>query len=326
MKKKVLITVANEEQKKITKEYIKSQNNSLFKKYTFHVIISANGTGTALLDAIAWKERKNIKEPLLVINSGGKSTRTPLFSTRGKIMIPLPTIDNKNRIILDELLEIYSKIEKNIKTPGILIMPADSICENINITKDIIDTCAFSAVTDKNYGPNHGVFIKTNNYIKKFLHKKNLSVLEKENAINDNKVLIDTGVYFIKDEHLQLLFNDYKKDYQNKAPLDFYDQMVPYIIKKDKMILLVLKESTFYHLGNYKNYFDYLQKNNIKFIDSIYPQKYNNKKVFFYHSNISEKAIIEDNVAIFNCDISNETIKENTIVYMDKDEIIYDKF
>ena len=326
MKRKVILTVANEEQKQIAKEYIKKQNNSLFNKYTFYILISANGTGTALLDVVRWKEKNNVKEPILVINSGGKSTRTPLFSKRGKIMIPLPSTNNKNKMILDELLELYSKIENKIKIPGVLIMTADSICENVNITEDITESCAISIMADKKYGPDHGVFTKEGNYVKGFLHKKSLDILEKENAIINNNIMIDTGIYFIKEKHLDLLYNNYKKDYQNDLFLDFYAQMVQYIIDKDKMLLLLLKDATFYHLGNYKNYFDYLQNNNIKFIDSIYPPKYNDKKVFFYHSKISENATIEDNVAIFNCDINEGTIKENTIVYKDKDEIIYDKF
>ena len=57
MKRKVILTVANEEQKQIAKEYIKKQNNSLFHKYTFYILISANGTGTALLDVVRWKEK-----------------------------------------------------------------------------------------------------------------------------------------------------------------------------------------------------------------------------------------------------------------------------
>lgn len=315
MKKIVLITVANDYQKKYLKKYIKEQQDNhmkLYSEFDFSIIVSANGSGTAVMDAISIKNKNNYNK-LLLINSGGKSNRTKMFSKKGKVFIPIPTKENSNRIILDELLYYYHKIENNIINNGILVFAADTIIDNFSINYKIDDTCAITTFSDLEIGKDHGVFLEENGMISKFLHKQPIDILIKEKAVVNKKVLIDTGIYFIKNEDLDLINDNYQDKYNRNEFLDFYGEFIPFLQKKVKIKLFIINNGVFKHLGNYKYYRDYIYKTNK--LDKPY---------FTYNSIIGKNVNIGSNSLIFNCKLNNINIPDNSVVYEEDGEIKID--
>ena len=304
----IIITVANKYQKDYLDNYLK--DNEYYNNYKIYTIISNNGTGTALLDAIKLKEKIKCNNRVLLINSGGKSERTKLFAKNGKVFIPIPN-NNSNTIILNKIIDFYNNIKDKILTDGILVYASDVILDN-NITPSIKESCALSTLVKKEYGTEHGVFIKKDDYIYKFLHKQLLSILEKEKAIISNKVLIDTGVYFLDNNSLSILKKDYKTNYKNKEFINFYGEMINHLLIKTNLKLIVLKNTNFYHLGNYKKYQEY--------IFSIIKDKY-----YLYNSTIEDNVSIGNKSMIFNCRLNNITIPSNSIAYMKDEEIVIEK-
>lgn len=326
----VIITVKDNFQKKYLEDYIGTNINKL--PNSKYIVITnhmekCNGTGSALLDALSYLKKKfsSFNYKVLLINSGGLSSRIPQFSKYGKLFIPIPTDENKNLIMFDKIIEYNFILGRNLKTGGILISTSDVICNFSYFDDPVIESTAFTIKVSKEKGLNHGVFVKDeDSFINKFLHKKSLDILRKNKALIGDSLYIDTGLYFLTSDILNYIYNKYRaKIYKEK--LDFYDEIVPEILEKNNIKLCELKNSSFIHLGTNEELFNYYFNgcNQPKIINSIVSSKIKlNNKIFISNSNINDNVKIGDNVLIFDSILTDINIPSNKVVYTNQNKLI----
>ena len=319
----IIFTVMDENQNTLLRDELLKRNMS-----SFDIIVSHNGTGIALLEAIDYImiHQLNYKKVLL-INSGGNATRNPQFHDIGKIFIPTPEYDNDDKVILDDILKQADILIQNVKNPGIFICTSDSIC-NIHASLPVIEhSCAITIRTDTSSCSSYGVFVPDKNIIKEFLHKKELSFLQERGAVFQNSILVDTGIFYLDYVTLFYIYYHYNHYLTNHEFLDYYAVVVPDICNFFEIELVECKDSEFIHLGDNPNYYQFLMSRGVHSVHSTFDKNFlipNHS--FFYHSIVGDGVSVGDYSMIFNSELSNIVIPEHSLVYTDHGELVIQRF
>lgn len=360
----IVLTSSSKKQAKLYKNII---NDKLKKrqlpKSKYIIIEDKNGkrigSGGATLNVFKELNKKygSLKDKkILIINSGGDSKRVPQYSNIGKIFSPVQRIlpNGSPSTLFDENIIFSMQLCRNIKN-GCLIISGDvrTVFSLNNVKTFDNDIVCITIPTSVEKGINHGVLIlDKDKTVKKFLHKKSIETLKKENAIEENnKVNIDTGIIFfsykiindllngtkedrkfISDSTRLNLYNDFlipcteyknKEEYLNSEGEIELNKNILYcrnilwnILSKYKIQAIKATPAKFIHYGTTKELLEILYNSNNKKINTNIKTTIN---YFIYNSyidynvNINNNAYIENSIILGNTKIGEKTIISNVI-------------
>ena len=356
----IVLTSSNKKQAKLYKTIINDKLKKRQLPKSEYIIIEDKkgkriGSGGATLNVFKELNKKygNLKDKkILIINSGGDSKRVPQYSNIGKIFSPVQRIlpNGCSSTLFDENIILSTQLCNNINN-GCLILSGDvrtmfSI-DGIKIfNKDIV---CITIPTSVEKGSKHGVLIldKDKN-VKKFLHKKSIETLKRENAIEENNhVNIDTGIIFfsykiindllnatredkifISDSTRLNLYNDFlipctkyknKEEYLNSEGEIELNKNILYCrnilwntLSKYKMKAIKVTPAKFIHYGTTQELLEILNNSNNKKVNTNIKIPIN---YYIYNSYIDDKVIINSNAYIEKSMIlGNTKIGKKTII------------
>lgn len=236
----VVVTASNEKQAAAVEQELKfrRQSGAYGENTIFFAVPDPSsarvGSGGATFNALITVQelvssyaRFNVEScRIFMIHSGGDSQRLPCQSVCGKAWSALPTYSSAFELNapIDLLLEAMFKLFKNVRTglvvassDVLLLIPQDFPCYWPNT-----GATGLAIPTDKNIGPNHGVYHTETTpadgganpdgrfvrKVNKFFQKASVKEMEAAGAVRsvDQTVLIDSGViYFSLPATLTLL-------------------------------------------------------------------------------------------------------------------------
>lgn len=337
----VIITATNEEQKQYYINQIENRKNKkILNKETIYLVVSQYknknvGSGGAFLNTLKILKEKFgkdvFKSKILYIQSAGMAQRNAYYSNIGKVFIPIQRkiTENVYSDVFDEILINMNQVGVKM-SKGILVTCGDVVLINDENELNIDDKDCFALSTEENVirGTKHGVFGKNNNsYLNRFLHKKSIEVLEKNGAVNNGKINIDTGIIYMNSNILENIYsiflnkakkfdiNEFEKFVNTDLQLEFYMDFL-YPFSKDASIEEFVNETTLKFRDNEIKYcrkklWNTLHKYNM-YINTL-------KNATFIHFGDS-KELLEIKVNKTLKQIGwNETIKNNRITMSEDD-------
>ena len=350
----IVITASNERQAKIYENQInKRLKYNLLPSDCDYIVIPDKdnkriGSGGATLNVILELKKKysNFDDlKILLIHSGGDSKRIPQYSATGKLFSPVPR-ELKigfSSTLFDELLILLSMIPLRMGS-GMLIICGDALLlfNPLQLDFQYKDLASVSMKAPSTEGTTHGVMVENKDgNITKFLHKCSIEKLEKEGAIVNAQVNIDTGVVYFSNKllngFLKITSNNTELLINEETRLNLYgDMLYPFaesstlddylkepaeidinenILNSRKLLwelkksfeysLMKLSPASFIHFGTTYELYD-LMVNNIEKYNSIGWNK------------ITNSTNNESNVCLINSQINNSVFEglfaENSII------------
>ena len=236
----IIITASNDFQAKGYDQQIQQRIDFLPKRTKFIVICDENneriGSGGATLTALKKileleKDFKGLR--ILLIHSGGDSTRTPQYSALGKLFSPIPRVlpDGRSSSLFDEIIISMSSVASRIRE-GIIIL-SGNVLLLFNPLKIDISSNDIACITFKDSPKNahsHGIIIGgKNDYVKKCLQKNSDEILKEIGALDENGFVdINTGILYFSYKFMKVLYSliDNKEKYllfvNSKVRLNLY--------------------------------------------------------------------------------------------------------
>ena len=242
----IVITASNDFQSQGYLQQIDSRKNFLPSRSKFLVVpdeggkrVGSGGATLTVLQKIYELEKTFHHLRILVIHSGGDSKRTPQYSALGKLFSPVPRVlpDGRSSTLFDEIIIAMSGVAPRIKE-GMLLLSGDALLlfNPLKINFALNEAGCITFKEKAEVGQRHGVFVSgESGFVKKCLQKKNVDILKKEGAIDNNGYVdIDTGAIIFSSPILESLYNlintkeKYLKVVNSKVRLSLYiDFMYP---------------------------------------------------------------------------------------------------
>ena len=236
----VIITASNDFQAKGYDQQIQQRIYFLPKRTKFLTIsdeknerIGSGGATLAVLKKIIELEKKFEGFRILLIHSGGDSSRTPQYSSLGKLFSPIPRVlpDGRSSTLFDEIIISMSSVPSRIKE-GMVIL-SGNVLLLFNPLKIECASNDISCITFKENPENshsHGIILGgKNDYVKKCLQSKNRETLNEIGALDENGFVdINTGILLLSCKFMKVLYslidNDekYFKMINSKVRLNLY--------------------------------------------------------------------------------------------------------
>jgi len=243
----IVITASNDFQSQGYLQQIDSRKNFLPSRSKFLVVpdeggkrVGSGGATLTVLQKIYELEKTFHHLRILVIHSGGDSKRTPQYSALGKLFSPVPRVlpDGRSSTLFDEIIIAMSGVAPRIKE-GMLLLSGDALLlfNPLKINFALNEAGCITFKEKAEVGQRHGVFVSGDTgFVKKCLQKKNLEILKKEGAIDENGYVdIDTGAIIFSSPILESLYqlintkDKYIKVVNSKVRLSLYiDFMYPF--------------------------------------------------------------------------------------------------
>ena len=256
----VIITASNDFQAKGYEQQIQQRIEFLPKRTKFLTISDENneriGSGGATLSAlkkIIELEKKFEGLKILLIHSGGDSSRTPQYSALGKLFSPIPRVlpDGRSSSLFDEIIISMSSLASRIKDGMVII--SGNILLLFNPLKIDFSSNDIACITFKERPENshsHGIIISgKNDYVKKYIQKKSVETLKEIGALDKNGFVdINTGILLLSTKFMNVLYNfiDSKEKYcefvNSKVRLNLYVDFL-YPLAEESTLELFYKES-----------------------------------------------------------------------------------
>jgi fucokinase len=243
----IVITASNDFQSQGYLQQIDSRKNFLPSRSKFLVVpdeggkrVGSGGATLTVLQKIYELEKTFHHLRILVIHSGGDSKRTPQYSALGKLFSPVPRVlpDGRSSTLFDEIIIAMSGVAPRIKE-GMLLLSGDALLlfNPLKINFALNEAGCITFKEKAEVGQRHGVFVSGDTgFVKKCLQKKNVEILKKEGAIDENGYVdIDTGAIIFSSPILESLYqlintkDKYIKVVNSKVRLSLYiDFMYPF--------------------------------------------------------------------------------------------------
>ena len=256
----IIITASNEFQAKGYDQQIQQRLEFLPKRTKFLTISDENneriGSGGATLSAlkkIIELEKKFEGLKILLIHSGGDSSRTPQYSALGKLFSPIPRVlpDGRSSSLFDEIIISMSSLASRIKDGMVII--SGNVLLLFNPLKIDFSSNDIACITFKERPENshsHGIIISgKNDYVKKYIQKKSIETLKEIGALDKNGFVdINTGILLLSTKFMNVLYNfiDSKEKYcefvNSKVRLNLYVDFL-YPLAEESTLELFYKES-----------------------------------------------------------------------------------
>lgn len=224
----IVLTVGNENQKKLCMKLISRFDNDLSEKIT---VVSDDemgcriGSGGAVINVLKKFGQKYPK--ILILNSGGFSKRCINYAIKGKAFADLE-YENQTITLLELILKKTESISQKISS-GVLIC-----CSDILIDADceigFNDNIGFCNRADVKTGSRHGVmFCDSDGTLTHYLHKRSPDELLK---MGQAQILVDTGMVFFRREFVDAVcrveeeYGILERIGRTKTEINLYPDMV----------------------------------------------------------------------------------------------------
>ena len=235
----IIITASNNFQAKGYDQQIQQRIDFLPKRTKFLTItdeknerIGSGGATLAALKKIIELEKDFKGLRILLIHSGGDSTRTPQYSALGKLFSPIPRVlpDGRSSALFDEIIISMSSVASRVKE-GMVILSGNVLLLFNPLKIDFSSN--ISCITFKEKPENahsHGIILEgKNDYVKKCLQKNNKEILTEIGALDENGfVNINTGILLLSYKFMKALYSlidseeKYFKMVNSKVRLNLY--------------------------------------------------------------------------------------------------------
>ena len=236
----IIITASNDFQAKGYDQQIQQRIDFLPKRTKFITIsdekserIGSGGATLKALKKIMELEKKFDDLRILLIHSGGDSSRIPQYSALGKLFSPIPRVlpDGRSSSLFDEIIISMSSVASRIKE-GMVIL-SGNVLLLFNPLKIDFSSNDIACITFKEKPENahsHGIILSGKNYyVKKCLQKKSVETLNEIGALDkDGFVDINTGIILMSCNFMKSLYNmvdnneKYFKMVNSKTRLNLY--------------------------------------------------------------------------------------------------------
>ena len=256
----IIITASNDFQAKGYDQQIQQRIDFLPNRTKFLTIsdeknerIGSGGATLSALKKIMELEKKFEGLRILLIHSGGDSTRIPQYSALGKLFSPIPRVlpDGRSSSLFDEIIISMSSVASRIKE-GMVILSGNVLLLfnplKIDVTYNDIACITFKESPENAHS--HGVIIGgKNDYVKKCLQKKSVETLNEIGAVDkDGFVDINTGILLLSCNFMHSLYNliDNNEKYfeivNSKVRLNLYVDFL-YPLAEESTLELFCKEN-----------------------------------------------------------------------------------
>ena len=236
----IIITASNDFQAKGYDQQIQQRIDFLPKRTKFLTIndeknerIGSGGATLAVLKKIIEIEKTFKDLRILLIHSGGDSSRTPQYSALGKLFSPIPRVlpDGRSSTLFDEIIISMSSVASRIKE-GMVILSGNVLLLfnplKIEFASNDISCITFKENPENEHG--HGIIVGgKNGYVKNYLQKKSLETLNELGALDENGFVdINTGILLLSCKFMQVLYSlidneeKYSKLVNSKVRLNLY--------------------------------------------------------------------------------------------------------
>ena len=236
----IIITASNDFQAKGYDQQIQQRIDFLPKRTKFLTIndeknerIGSGGATLAVLKKIIEIEKSFKDLRILLIHSGGDSSRTPQYSALGKLFSPIPRVlpDGRSSTLFDEIIISMSSVASRIKE-GMVILSGNVLLLfnplKIEFASNDISCITFKENPENEHG--HGIIVGgKNGYVKNYLQKKSLETLNELGALDENGFVdINTGILLLSCKFMQVLYSlidneeKYSKLVNSKVRINLY--------------------------------------------------------------------------------------------------------
>ena len=263
----IIITASNDFQAKGYDQQIQQRIDFLPKRTKFIIIsdeknerIGSGGATLKALKKIMEIEKKFEDLRILLIHSGGDSSRIPQYSALGKLFSPIPRVlpDGRSSSLFDEIIISMSSVASRIKE-GMVIL-SGNVLLLFNPLKIDFSSNDIACITFKENPENahsHGIIISgKNDYVKKCLQKKSIETLNELGALDKNGFVdINTGIILMSCNFMKFLYNlvdnneKYFKMVNSKTRLNLYVDFL-YPLAEESTLESFYKENTEGELSN----------------------------------------------------------------------------
>ena len=235
----IIITASNNFQAKGYDQQIQQRIDFLPKRTKFLTItdeknerIGSGGATLAALKKIVELEKDFKGLRILLIHSGGDSTRTPQYSALGKLFSPIPRVlpDGRSSTLFDEIIISMSSVASRVKE-GMVILSGNVLLLFNPLKIDFSSNIACITFKEKpENAHSHGIILEgKNDYVKKCLQKNNKEILAEIGALDENGfVNINTGILLLSYKFMKALYSlidseeKYFKMVNSKVRLNLY--------------------------------------------------------------------------------------------------------
>ena len=235
----IIITASNNFQAKGYEQQIQQRIDFLPKRTKFLTItdeknerIGSGGATLAALKKIIELEKDFKGLRILLIHSGGDSTRTPQYSALGKLFSPIPRVlpDGRSSTLFDEIIISMSSVASRVKE-GMVILSGNVLLLFNPLKIDFSSNIACITFKEKpENAHSHGIILEgKNDYVKKCLQKNNKEILTEIGALDENGfVNINTGILLLSYKFMKALYSlidseeKYFKMVNSKVRLNLY--------------------------------------------------------------------------------------------------------
>ena len=235
----IIITASNNFQAKGYDQQIQQRIDFLPKRTKFLTItdeknerIGSGGATLAALKKIIELEKDFKGLRILLIHSGGDSTRTPQYSALGKLFSPIPRVlpDGRSSTLFDEIIISMSSVASRVKE-GMVILSGNVLLLFNPLKIDFSSNIACITFKEKpENAHSHGIILEgKNDYVKKCLQKNNKQILTEIGALDENGfVNINTGILLLSYKFMKALYSlidneeKYFKMVNSKVRLNLY--------------------------------------------------------------------------------------------------------
>ena len=235
----IIITASNNFQAKGYDQQIQQRIDFLPKRTKFLTItdeknerIGSGGATLAALKKIIELEKDFKGLRILLIHSGGDSTRTPQYSALGKLFSPIPRVlpDGRSSTLFDEIIISMSSVASRVKE-GMVILSGNVLLLFNPLKIDFSSNIACITFKEKpENAHSHGIILEgKNDYVKKCLQKNNKEILTEIGALDENGfVNINTGILLLSYKFMKALYSlidseeKYFKMVNSKVRLNLY--------------------------------------------------------------------------------------------------------
>ena len=235
----IIITASNNFQAKGYDQQIQQRIDFLPKRTKFLTItdeknerIGSGGATIAALKKIIELEKDFKGLRILLIHSGGDSTRTPQYSALGKLFSPIPRVlpDGRSSTLFDEIIISMSSVASRVKE-GMVILSGNVLLLFNPLKIDFSSNIACITFKEKpENAHSHGIILEgKNDYVKKCLQKNNKQILTEIGALDENGfVNINTGILLLSYKFMKALYSlidseeKYFKIVNSKVRLNLY--------------------------------------------------------------------------------------------------------
>ena len=235
----IIITASNNFQAKGYDQQIQQRIDFLPKRTKFLTItdeknerIGSGGATLAALKKIIELEKDFKGLRILLIHSGGDSTRTPQYSALGKLFSPIPRVlpDGRSSTLFDEIIISMSSVASRVKE-GMVILSGNVLLLFNPLKIDFSSNIACITFKEKpENAHSHGIILEgKNDYVKKCLQKNNKEILTEIGALDENGfVNINTGILLLSYKFMKALYSlidseeKYFKIVNSKVRLNLY--------------------------------------------------------------------------------------------------------